>query len=146
MQCPIDKIELKTRPYEGNIEVEECSSCKGIWLSKEKLFAIEKCKENDYHETIEDNKPASEARMEVSISVEKPRGLNCPSCQSPMVANEHGYFSGIIIDSCLSCRGVWLDRGELEALEIFFEKNHPEPDTFWEAFQHGLRFLLGLEK
>ena len=146
MKCPVDHADLSSQPYEGNVQVEECSSCKGIWLTKEKLFAIERMKENDYHEVVENHKPASEARMETTVSIEKPRDLNCPSCQSPMLANEHGYFSGIIIDTCISCGGVWLDRGELEALEIFFEQNHPEPASFWGAFQHGLRFLLGLEK
>jgi len=146
MKCPVDHADLSSQPYEGNVQVEECSSCKGIWLTKEKLFAIERMKENDYHEVVENHKPASEARMETTVSIEKPRDLNCPSCQSPMLANEHGYFSGIIIDTCIACGGVWLDRGELEALEIFFEQNHPEPSSFWGAFQHGLRFLLGLEK
>ena len=39
--------------------------------------------------------------------------LTCPKCQSPMRSYER---SGITIDQCTGCRGVFLDRGELERL------------------------------
>jgi uncharacterized protein len=37
--------------------------------------------------------------------------LACPKCQAPMRSYER---SGITIDQCTECRGVFLDRGELE--------------------------------
>jgi len=39
--------------------------------------------------------------------------LTCPVCQAPM--REIGKH-GVMIDTCTQCRGVWLDRGELEKL------------------------------
>jgi len=39
--------------------------------------------------------------------------LICPKCQSPMRSYER---SGITVDQCSGCRGVFLDRGELERL------------------------------
>src|SRR5688500_8521170 len=39
--------------------------------------------------------------------------LECPKCQSPMRSYER---SGITVDQCTGCRGVFLDRGELERL------------------------------
>jgi Zn-finger nucleic acid-binding protein len=39
--------------------------------------------------------------------------LTCPKCESPMRSYER---SGITIDQCTGCRGVFLDRGELERL------------------------------
>ena len=39
--------------------------------------------------------------------------LVCPKCESPMRSYER---SGITIDQCTGCRGVFLDRGELERL------------------------------
>lgn len=42
--------------------------------------------------------------------------LTCPVCQGAMrEANKNG----ILIDICTQCRGVWLDRGELEKLSAF---------------------------
>ena len=39
--------------------------------------------------------------------------LLCPNCNSSM---QNVARSGVEIDICPSCRGVWLDRGELEKL------------------------------
>jgi Zn-finger nucleic acid-binding protein len=39
--------------------------------------------------------------------------LTCPKCQGSMRSYER---AGIVIDQCSDCRGVYLDRGELEKL------------------------------
>jgi Zn-finger nucleic acid-binding protein len=39
--------------------------------------------------------------------------LTCPKCQAPMRSYER---SGVTVDQCTECRGVFLDRGELERL------------------------------
>ena len=41
------------------------------------------------------------------------RQLRCPSCDGPMHPVER---RGVIIDLCRDCRGVFLDRGELDKL------------------------------
>lgn len=40
-------------------------------------------------------------------------GLNCPSCRVALVMSER---QGIEIDYCPQCRGIWLDRGELDKI------------------------------
>ena len=39
--------------------------------------------------------------------------MNCPSCSTVLNITER---RGIEIDYCPKCRGVWLDRGELDKL------------------------------
>jgi uncharacterized protein len=39
--------------------------------------------------------------------------MTCPKCQAEMRSYER---NGIVIDQCTGCRGVFLDRGELEHL------------------------------
>lgn len=40
--------------------------------------------------------------------------MNCPCCkESKLVMSER---SGVEIDYCPNCRGVWLDRGELDKI------------------------------
>ena len=41
--------------------------------------------------------------------------LTCPSCSEPSIlaAIDRG---GVVVDACPRCRGVWLDRGELDKL------------------------------
>lgn len=40
-------------------------------------------------------------------------GLLCPTCKIDLVMSER---QGIEIDYCPKCRGVWLDRGELDKI------------------------------
>lgn len=39
--------------------------------------------------------------------------MMCPNCQASMQAVQR---SGVEFDMCPTCRGIWLDRGELEKL------------------------------
>ncbi len=40
-------------------------------------------------------------------------GMPCPVCAVPLVMSER---QGVEIDYCPQCRGVWLDRGELDKI------------------------------
>ena len=46
--------------------------------------------------------------------------MPCPVCQVPLVMSER---QGVEIDYCPQCRGVWLDRGELDKI---IERNAAE--------------------
>ena len=39
--------------------------------------------------------------------------MNCPICNIPLIMSER---QGVEIDFCSQCRGVWLDRGELDKI------------------------------
>ena len=39
--------------------------------------------------------------------------MDCPICSVPLVMSDR---QGIEIDYCPKCRGVWLDRGELDKI------------------------------
>lgn len=39
--------------------------------------------------------------------------MNCPVCKVPLIAVER---ERIEVDYCISCRGLWFDRGEMELL------------------------------
>ncbi|MEO2138315.1 MAG: zf-TFIIB domain-containing protein [bacterium] len=42
-----------------------------------------------------------------------PKGL-CPRCGVALAERDH---SGVAIDECADCGGIWLDKGELESIE-----------------------------
>ena len=82
-------------------------------------------------------------------------GLLCPNCRADLVMSER---QGIEIDYCPKCRGVWLDRGELDkiiersAAELGASTASPPPpassprveygqgyDKSGEGFGHGHR-------
>lgn len=39
--------------------------------------------------------------------------MNCPTCSQPLQMTER---EGVEIDYCTRCRGIWLDRGELDKI------------------------------
>ena len=64
--------------------------------------------------------------------------MQCPTDGTTLVMSER---SGIEIDYCPQCRGVWLDRGELDKI---IERSyapasgtHAAPETRPEAATHG---------
>lgn len=48
--------------------------------------------------------------------------LTCPVCQGGM---REVNKNGVLIDTCTQCRGVWLDRGELEKLAAIVTDDAP---------------------
>lgn len=48
-------------------------------------------------------------------------GMLCPVCRIPLTMSER---QGVEIDYCSQCRGVWLDRGELDKI---IERSEPKP-------------------
>lgn len=48
-----------------------------------------------------------------TVRIDKSDGLPCPVCKVDLVMSER---QGIEIDYCPECRGVWLDRGELDKI------------------------------
>jgi uncharacterized protein len=56
----------------------------------------------------------------------------CPSCNGQLVQLER---SGVRIDACRQCRGVWLDRGELDQIlereRSYVASTHDDDEEFF---------------
>lgn len=50
--------------------------------------------------------------------------MKCPNCNVNLVMSER---SGVEIDYCPECRGVWLDRGELDKIIERSSESAPPP-------------------
>jgi len=55
-------------------------------------------------------------------------GMPCPVCAVPLVMSDR---QGVEIDYCPQCRGVWLDRGELD--KIIERSRGPEPAPYQQG-------------
>lgn len=53
--------------------------------------------------------------------------MNCPRCETTILTERDR--EGICIDLCETCRGIWLDRGELEKL---ISRETRERDEQWD--------------
>lgn len=56
--------------------------------------------------------------------------MKCPRCETAVLDERER--NGVTVDVCQSCRGVWLDRGELEKMLAFAKRELDE-----ERAQYG---------
>ncbi len=91
-----------------------------VWLDYSELSHIVKTKDeswsNSYIESIK-----HEIGNPGTPEVEKERDVLCPKCNESMPPINYQYSSGVIVNSCKSNQGVWLDSGELEKVQIYME-------------------------
>lgn len=132
MECPRDGAQLAAERYEAGVEVDRCADCGGVWLDAGELERAQ--------ETIEKEHDAGELSRIESVAAawelarQRSRGqISCPKCGRGLEAREYAYCSRILVDRCPGCRGVWLDAGELEALERFFEQERALEPGFWAS-------------
>ncbi len=71
--------------------------------------------------------------------------MKCPNCEAILVMSER---QGVEIDYCPKCRGVWLDKGELDKIieksaenelrSLGSQQRPPEPsrDQYQQPYQH----------
>ncbi|WP_133366625.1 zf-TFIIB domain-containing protein [Qipengyuania sediminis] len=60
--------------------------------------------------------------------------MQCPVCRVPLAMSDR---QGIEIDYCPQCRGVWLDRGELDKIIERSGPASPAPRPAPSYAQHG---------
>ena len=109
--CPRCEIPLEITYINergGKIEVDKCPNCKGIWFDKGELNELEKIVE-----------PVLIEFRKIPKDIDQLNGLWCPNCtpQKMMDKKIHPRDEEVIIDICSKCEGVWLDPGELEAIQ-----------------------------
>lgn len=146
MKCPIDSTELTEIEYERTVKVDQCNSCQGMWLEQWELKAIQANKGKNYQEDIQELPNLVDKAYMQALEKSRPL-LTCPRCLESgntleMERREHGYCSQIMVDICPECQGMWLDKGEVQALEIFFERSHIDDEEIKTGFFQSLWFML----
>ncbi len=142
LKCPQDQSVLAARLYEADIQVDVCKECDGVWLDRGELERIQETVENDYRDELENMPESTVQAYRVARHERERAALSCPSCAAEMSEREHGYCSQIYIDVCVECQGVWLQAGELKALEVFFERSKAETRDVRQGFWKSLRNLV----
>ena len=119
MRCPRCDTTLRTIDYEG-VAIETCSSCGGEWLDDTELGHIVRIREETF--SAEERRVLEGATRIPGIPVvDAERGIVCPTCSATTVPVNYGGDTGVIIDRCPECRGIWLDGGELEKIQVLTE-------------------------
>lgn len=142
MNCPLDHTETERVTYENCVEVDRCPACRGMWLDHGELEQIQDARENDYRKELTELPDVLTDVHKMVFSAAKPL-LACPKCQRQMERREYGYCSLILIDACPNGHGVWLQDGEIQALEQFFERSRADTAGIRRGFLASLKELFG---
>jgi len=106
MKCPVcEKTNLEQEIFH-NVQVDYCPVCLGIWFNKDELRWAKDSKDKDLN-WLDVDLWAKQEEFKVS----KGQRRLCPYCRMPLYGVYYG-DSGIIVDVCNLCQGIWLDRAE----------------------------------
>lgn len=121
MQCPRCQTVLKTATYEG-VEIETCPGCEGEWLDQGELATIVEKQERALPEEMVESMDRL-TRETFAIDDSSPSQMKCPKClDSELKRFIYAATSGIALDKCPTCGGVWLDKNELEMVQVLVEE------------------------
>jgi Zn-finger nucleic acid-binding protein len=109
MICPVCKRGMIVIEYQ-NIELDYCTSCRGVWFDSGELELILKLHGLEEVKMFLDNIFDSPE----AISSEKKR--KCPICGHKMKKAAIGEEPQILIDVCGREHGLWFDGGEVAQL------------------------------
>ena len=140
MNCPVCLKELNKRKLD-NFDIAMCDSCKGMWIDS---FTFEEIQhlESPFSELLK-------VKMWDKIKEHKvmPSTKSCPKCTQRLFQSEYS-DSGVNIDICTSCRGIWFSRGDLEKVISYIDKEINQEtisDLFNELGEGAKDFLIGRE-
>lgn len=142
-KCPVDDFTLAQENYEG-VTIDVCPHCSGVWLDAGELQALEENQKSDFRGVTQSALDTIRAAEDMARArSEEPR--SCVSCNAGLTPKEYAYASQVIIDECPNGHGIWLDKGELNRLEMFFETESDLDKIVAEidAEQSGLGQFLG---
>ena len=126
MRCPHCDKTLDRETLHGET-VDRCPSCEGIWLDQSELRAV-----------VERARPADAPKADAPSPNPCCDGLACPRCGGWLAAFNYAYDSGVMIQRCGSCHGVWLEPGQLGLLARY-QAGTPETRRLAEAFADDIQ-------
>jgi uncharacterized protein len=119
MRCPNCRSALQTIDYEC-IVIETCDQCNGEWLDDGELGKIVRLREVKF-DPDERRAIAESTTIKGVVLEDVDRDLICPKCGETTDAVNYGGNTGLVIDRCTGCRGIWLDESELEKIQMIVE-------------------------
>jgi len=111
MNCPRCGVPLTQNRIDAaglDLEAANCAECTGHWLALDDLRAAEKVVDVRLLKWL--HLPGKETQGRI---------LFCPRCTGHKAMDKvvSTRDQRVVMDVCSACKGVWLDRGELEAIQ-----------------------------
>lgn len=108
MECPKCERGLK-RIIISEVKVDRCKNCGGLWFDRDEL------------RIVRDHRDENLSLLEFDLWKNKNKlaasgkSIDCPRDGKPLFKIKYG-DTNVMVDVCLDCRGIWLDRDELEKI------------------------------
>ncbi len=123
MQCPKCNVDLEISDQSeyGFEIIDVCPECDGAWFDAGEL------------NSLDDSVWINFEHIEFEKLNREHQNLQCPICDQNLETLSPKETKELIVDRCVSCKGFWLDKGELDlvrdvALELHIklaEELHP---------------------
>lgn len=102
------------------MKVDRCANCGGLWFDKNELGAVRDHRDKNLS-WLDFDLWKNKNKLVVSG-----RFIDCPRDGKPLFKIKYN-GTGVMVDICLDCKGVWLDRDELDKIiSILKEKINSE--------------------
>jgi Zn-finger nucleic acid-binding protein len=118
MICPVCKYDMIVVEYR-NIELDYCTSCKGVWFDSGELELLLKS------QGLEEPKAFFNGILNSQEAASSEKKRNCPICGHKMEKTAIGGQPEILIDVCRDKHGLWFDGGEVAQLIRRLAGEHP---------------------
>lgn len=119
MKCPQCAQELKQVTYE-TVAIHTCASCGGEFIGTPELGHIVRARQERFSPELRELLAQRTPRPGVAADAHP--ALCCPGCGEPMTVISYGGDSGVFVDRCASCDGMWLDCEELQRIQVLQER------------------------
>ena len=109
MECPACQRPLR-RFKAGTVTLDGCDGgCGGIWFDQSELARVNR-------EHPDPDAKIAELARDPDIRVHDDDLRQCSKCKITLEKKLYDLGSGVIMDVCPKCKGIWLDHGELEKI------------------------------
>lgn len=119
-KCPVCKEKLLEKEYEA-VPIDLCFKCGGVWLDDDELYQIAERREAAFSE--EEKVEALQEQMQSPQATDLIEEIKCAICGALMKRSAYACTSGVIIDRCPHGHGTWLDKGEVDKVQIYAEQS-----------------------
>ena len=128
-ECFLCKEKME-RALLYNVEIDYCPKCLGMWFEEDELRLAKDMKDENL-KWLDVDLWADDSKFKIS------RGKKlCPTDRLPLYEVEYG-DSGIKVDVCSICKGVWLDKGEFKQIISYLKEK-----ANWEVLNNYYKNLV----
>jgi Zn-finger nucleic acid-binding protein len=101
-RCWVEMVKEKVPVIGRDVVIDVCPNCGGVFLDKDEILRIT-------------GNRGLNRYLTKYLGIDSDSQLICPACGGLMDGEK--VSEEVIVDVCLTCKGIWLDAGELERIK-----------------------------